>query len=342
MYDEGKFQQYVSKISPMKPSTVKDDDKKGQDRLMSLLADPSYVGEVKYDGCHYMSFADRFFSSEGIEKTFNFPVQHEWLSRLKMPALILDGEMRYPGKTSQYATRVTGANPDTAEAFQEENGYIHYVIWDIIRAPKGQWLVNEPYDARRSYLEEFYRRYVLGTEIAKYVHLAEVEYGNKEALYKRILDEDGEGIVLKKRDSIYIMGKKPKWEWVKLKKTDEADLFIIGYDEPTVEYNGSDYDNWKYWKPINGEMRPVTKLYYMDWIGSLRLGAYDKQGNVKLVCTCSGIKEELRRDISENKEAYMNQVVKVCFMEKTEDGLPRHPKFKQFHESKLATECFWE
>ena len=338
---ENEFLNFVSKIGAMKPATVDDTNAKQVDKLQKLLMSDEYDAEEKIDGCHYLTFGCRLFSTEGCEKTDNYPHIRDFFMHMNMPNIILDGEINYPGKTSQYVTRVTGAGSDMACAFQEDNGYVHYTMWDILRTPKGTWLLDKTYRERRAILEQFYDRFIKGSSLEQYIHLTERRTSGKKEFYEEIIASGREGVVLKKVDSFYIMGKKPMWQWMKLKQKDEADFFVTGFEPAKVEYTGKNIADWPYWNEINGVLRPVTKNHYMGWIGSLELSAY-VDGEPTVVCTCSGITEELRATISQNKAAFLNKVVKVTFMEKTEAGYPRHPRFEQFHESKLPRECTWE
>lgn len=338
---ENEFLNFVSKIGAMKPATVDDTNEKQVDRLHKLLMSDEYDAEEKIDGCHYLTFGCRLFSTEGCEKTDNYPHIRDFFMHMNMPNLILDGEINYPGKTSQYVTRVTGSGADVAYAFQEENGYVHYTMWDILRTPKGTWLLDKTYRERRAILEQFYDRFIKGSSLEQYIHLTDRRTSGKKEFYEEIIASGREGVVLKKIDSFYIMGKKPMWQWMKLKQKDEADFFVSGFEPAKVEYTGKNVTDWPYWQEINGVLRPVTKNHYMGWIGSLELSAY-VDGEPTIICTCSGITEELRATISQNKGTFLNKVVKVTFMEKTEAGYPRHPRFEQFHESKLPRECTWE
>lgn len=338
---ENEFLNFVSKIGAMKPATVDDTNEKQVDKLHQLLLSDEYDAEEKVDGCHYLTFGCRLFSTEGCEKTDNYPHIRDFFMHMNMPNLILDGEIHYPGKTSQYATRVTGASSDVACAFQEDYGYVHYTMWDILRTPKGTWLIDKTYRERRAILEQFYERFIKGSSLEQYIHLTDRRTSGKKEFYEEIIASGREGVVLKKIDSFYIMGKKPMWQWMKLKQKDEADFFVSGYEPAKIEYTGKNITDWPYWKEINGVLRPVTKNHYMGWIGSLELSAY-VDGEPTVICTCSGITEELRATISQNQSAFLNKVVKVTFMEKTEAGYPRHPRFEQFHESKLPRECTWE
>ena len=174
-----------------------------------------------------------------------------------------------------------------------------------------------------------------------YIHLTEMCINGKKEFFEDIINSGREGVVLKKLDSPYFMGKKPMWQWMKLKQKDTADLIVIGYKEPTMEYTGKNIESWGFWKEIKGELTPVTKDYYNEWIGALELGAYVNDQLVH-ICTCSGLDEGLKETISSNKAAFIGKVVKISFMEKTEAGYPRHPRFEMFHESKTAKECTWE
>lgn len=334
------FQEFTKQIQVMKPAHIDEDNSNHLKRMEQILIASDYAAEEKIDGCHYLCYGGRFMSTDNVEKTANYPHLWEFFAKLYLPNLILDGEINYPGKTSQFCTRVTGANPGAAKAFQSSYGLIHYTIWDILRTPKGTWLINIPYKQRREILEQFYDRFIRGTSMEKYIHLTDMRTTDKKAFFEDIIASGREGVVLKKLDSLYVMGKKPMWQWMKLKQKDTADLIITGYKEPTVEYNGKNIETWPYWKDVRNEMRPVTKDYYNGWIGALELGAY-VNGELVFICTCSGLDEELKATISSNRNMFLGKVVKISYMEKTEAGYPRHPRFEMFHESKVPEECTW-
>lgn len=335
------FLDFVSHLSVMKPASIDDTNPNHLKKINDILKSSDFLADEKIDGCHYLLINARFFSTEGVEKTNNYPHIRDFFRNLEMPNLILDGEINYPNKTSQFCTRVTGSAPDVAITFQNDYGPIHYTMWDILRTPKGTWLLNEPLWKRRTLLQEFYRQFIQGTEISKYVHLVSSTVNDKKDFYDSLIQTGREGVVLKRLDSLYIMGKKPMWQWMKLKQKDEADFFISGYDEATVLYSGSNIENWQYWREIKGVLHPVTKYHYLGWIGAIQLSAY-VNGKSTLICTCSGMDENVREQLSKTPSAFINRVVKTSFMEKTEAGIPRHPRFEGFHESKKAIECTWE
>ncbi|MEG1636103.1 MAG: RNA ligase family protein [Cellulosilyticaceae bacterium] len=227
----------------MKPNKIKEDDTKAAIRLEALLDSPEYAAEEKIDGCHYIMASCLFFSKEHIEKTDNFPHLRDFFLSLQMPNLILDGEINYPNKTSQYCTRVTGSDPSTAKAFQDENGYIHYTLFDILRTPKGTWLMKEPYKNRRKLLEYMYDNYIKNTPMGQFIHITDINYDSKRYFKDEILARGGEGVVLKKLNSLYVMGKKPMWSWMKIKQSDETDFFIIGFEPANKETSTTDFES---------------------------------------------------------------------------------------------------
>lgn len=304
------FYNFVQNIRVMKPAHIDEDNPKHIARMEEMLKSPEYIAEEKIDGCHYLCYGCRFMSTDNVEKTDNYPHLRDFFISLGMPNLILDGEINYPGKTSQFCTRVTGSGSDIAVSFQDDYGMIHYTIWDILRTPKGTWLLNEPYERRRAILEEFYRRVIVGSEMESYIHLTRMTRTSKKKFFEDIIQSGLEGCVLKRVDSLYIMGKKPMWQWMKLKQKDTADLFIIGYKDPVCEYTGKQIESWPYWREVSGALRPVTKDYYMEWIGALELGAY-VNGQVTKVCTCAGLTEEQKSTISSNRNTYLGKVCKI-------------------------------
>ena len=199
---EQAFKEFMSKIGVMKPAHIKEDNPKHLQRMQQILMSDEYVAEDKIDGCHYLCVGCRFMSTDGVEKTDNYPHLRDFFMHLQMPNLILDGEINYPGKTSQYCTRVTGSAPDVAVSFQNKNGPIHYTMWDILRTPKGTWLIDQPLYKRRQILEQFYARCIKGTSLEQYVHLTEYRVADKKKFFEDIIASGREGCVLKRLDSL--------------------------------------------------------------------------------------------------------------------------------------------
>ncbi|MGL6173276.1 MAG: hypothetical protein ACRC1P_01520, partial [Cellulosilyticaceae bacterium] len=114
----------------------------------------------------------------------------------------------------------------------------------------------------------------------------------------------------------------------------EDDVIIIGYGAPYKEYTGDD-PCWPY--EIDGVK--VTKHYYQGLIGTIRIGKYNKAGELVELGKLSGMDEHTRRVLTENGDKYIGEVIKIEAMERTADGFYRHGFFKDFHFDKNSYEC---
>ncbi len=328
-------------LQPMKPAKI--DLKKAShvDKLHEMYQSPLYVAEPKIDGCHYFCDSGRFLSTRVskttgnlVDKTGNFPHLVEAFLRAELGRIVLDGEIYYPGASNSYdATKITGCLENEAIRRQEnELGWISYCMFDVLRDEEGNWLISEPWYVRREYLELIAHRLRTYSE---YFHLIPVVRSRKENFLDKMLDEGREGIVLKQIQGVYIPGKRPMWNWMKVKTELEDDVVIMGFDPPEKRYTGKDYENWPYWE----EGEPVTKTYYHGLIGSVVFGKYNGEGELVYLGSCTGIDDRMRKEFTENQEEYIGRVMKIKAMEKTADGRYRHPNFLMVHEDKNAFEC---
>lgn len=328
-------------LQPMKPAKLDLDKPSHQKKLEHFMGSPLYVAEPKIDGCHYFLDGGRVLSTqiskatgELVDKTDNFPHLIEGFLRANLGDVILDGEINYPEKRgSNEATKVTGCSGSEAVRRQkEELGWVSYTVFDILKDAKGNWLINRPWYERREALE-----YVLSL-LAKecpYFQLIPVKRSRKQQFLDKILEDGGEGIVLKHTAGIYIPGTRPMDNWVKIKVSDSDDVVVMGFDPPNKEYSGKDYENWPYWE----DGLPVSKHHYFKQIGSIAFGKYDSSHELVYLGSCTGIDDVLRKEITDNQDKYLGRVMEIKFMEKTADGKYRHPNFVRFHSDKNPYEC---
>lgn len=328
-------------IEVMKPSKIDPNRLSQLAKLDELFASPHYVAEEKIDGCHYVNIGGRFFSTQlsrvtglPVEKTENFPHLVEAILRLDMPNVVLDGEVYYPEKTSQHVVMISGSAPDIAIAKQRELGWVHYKVFDILRDPDGRWLFDQPWRVRREILEALASK-IRNTRVGEYLEIIDVVRTRKKEFLDRVLENGGEGVVLKHVNGLYYMGKRPQWNWVKVKTEIEDDVIIMGYEPATKIYTGKDFDTWPYWE--NGV--PVTKYYALGWIGAIVFGKYNRKGELVRLGTCSGMDEATRKEFSEHGDKYIGRVIKIKAMQRTESGAYRHPKFVSLHADKNSHEC---
>lgn len=342
---------------------------KNEEKMEALWDDPNYVAEEKYDGSRYLSVGGRFFSrrisvKDGfpVEKTENVP--HLAIVLQKYPNLILDGEVYYEGMTSNEVTSIMGALPNKAQARQRERGWLKYVIFDILRDFDGNWLLDKPWSERREILEDTFDLIQkdcqdIGKTEIEHFEISRVVIKDKREFYDEIMSRGGEGVILKNINGKYLPDKRPMWNWVKVKKHLTDDVVIMGFKPPVREYEGKELDNWQYWELANGEkieangrkdameisgmlgvpIEPVTKFYFHGWIGAVTFGKYDKDGNLVELGYCSGLTEEMRKDMSENPDKYIGDCMEISAMEKTKDGFYRHPQFSRMRPDKNPSDC---
>lgn len=334
-----------------------------------------YFGQLKKDGYWYQFekhenysylFSRSASKKTGLqaEKSENVPHIIQALDCLP-PHTILVGEIYYPGGSSKNCTEIMGCLP--AKAIERQNGkwgQIHYYLHDIIMYD-GVDLVRNKVNNEMRYkiLQKIYELHNLSNY--SFIELAEAWEDN---LYERVgiaLDSGEEGMVIKKKTGIYEPGKRPDTN-LKAKKVDFADAIIIGFEEPTKEYYGSESDTWNYcicyekdangewiecersdkgwfaYRDINHKSILVTKPYYMGWFNArIKIGAYDENGVLVNIGTIhSGISDEMKQSMSEHPELWLNKVCKIQCMEKdNKEHTIRHGFYKGIHDDKNAKDC---
>jgi ATP-dependent DNA ligase len=275
-------------LLPMGAKEVKDEKK-----MEALWDNPEYIAEEKLDGSRYLSVGGRFFSRR-ISDVTGFPVEktaqvpHLAAVLQKYPNLILDGEVYYPGMSSNEVTSIMGSLPDKAcrrqglgELKRGEDGStlywrldssqewkklsdndkedllsptmpLKYVLFDILRDEDGNWLIDLPWKERRKKLEEFHQKLIYTHEDnAEDIEISTVISSNKREFYDLIVSRGGEGVMLKNINGKYVPDKKPAWNWVKVKKHITDDVVIIGFKPPVREYEGKELESWQYWENLD-------------------------------------------------------------------------------------------
>lgn len=325
---------------------------KGTDELLKKVCESGTAfGQIKKDGYwyqfekheHYSYLFSRSASTVTklqSEKSANVPHIMKALSVLPKDTILI-GEIYYPGGSSKTVTTIMGCLPKKAiERQNGKSGLIHYYIHDIIMFNGLDFVKNKVsnYDRYRI-LKKIFEKYNLAND---YIELAKAWTDN---LYSRVgtaLAAGEEGMVIKVKDGIYEPDKRPL-TMLKAKKVDFIDAIIIGFEEPTKEYYGKEIQNWNYWmQNENGQPIAVTKPYYMGWHNSrIKIGAYDNKGTLVEIGTIhSGISDEMKEDMTNNPNKYLNKVCSIQCMEldKKEHTI-RHGFFKYMRDDKDIIDC---
>jgi hypothetical protein len=347
---------------------------KKEEKMEALWKDPNWVAERKYDGFRYqvrkengkVSILSRNPSVESVkegkpmpvDKTENVPHLAEWFTKVLPDGVVLDGEIiTHENCESHEVTRIMGCDPEKAISRQEEEGWVNYVVFDILYW-KGKDLTQFKYIERRKALEKIYMEYL--TPFSS-VMIAPIHYVGKEAYYEAIVQGGGEGVILKNVHGKYEISldpkkiKKPKDTWVKVKKYDTYDCVVMGFTDPTKIYSGKEKETWSYWESADGKLHyrqnesalslidngfvPVTKPYFNGWCGAIRFGQYHN-GELVEVGQTSGIDDTTKHMLSENPNQHIGRVIEVGAMRQNKKSFALvHPRFLHFRNDKLAEQC---
>jgi len=210
----------------------------------------------------------------------------------RFPAGIYDGELIVP---KQRSYGVTVLEDETKRVF---------MVFDAMELV-GKDVTKYTYDERRGFLREIFNSNVLagGIGIERMTRDGEWSVKLAESFNVDDMDEvtklrdiiwarDGEGLILKKRDSVYQSGKRPK-DWRKVKALRSAKLAIIGFHE--------------------GLMGPTSVIVLRDGEGN--------ETSVKWKNL-----EMLERTQADPKK-FIGQLLWIEYQERTPDGSYRHPRW---------------
>jgi len=301
-----------------------------------------WVAQEKIDGAWYMleKIDDKRIylfgrtkskkTGELTEKSANVPHIIEWAKQLPNETVLI-GEIFVPGGKSNDVTKIMGCTAANAIKRQtqtdEFGGLIHYYVFDCIRYD-GIDLTSIGFIDRWNYLKNF--------EYSPQVHLSIIYDSDFESILNNIFIMGGEGMVFKRKDSIYEPDKRPMTCFKMKEHVDSVDLICMELLDPIKEYTGKELETWQYW--IDGE--PVTKHYYYGWKNAMRLGAYKNGKIIEVGRVASGLSDDIRADMAENPEKYLNQVVQVsCMSLNKKDKTIRHPVFETMRYDKDIKDC---
>ena len=340
---------------------------KGTDNLLKNVCESGKAfGQLKKDGYWYQfekheNYSYLFSRSVSTvtklqsEKIENVPHIKNALDCLPKDTILV-GEIYYPGGTSKNVTSIMGCLPKKAVERQNgEYGLIHYYIHDILMYNGLDFVSNEinNYDRYRI-LEKIFQKHKLNQY--NFLELAEAWEDN---LYSRVgesLAAGEEGMVIKVKEGIYEPGKRPS-TMLKAKKIDFADVIITGFEPPNTYYEGQELDSWSYnIKEDGGRLQgtykdllekgynpqAVTKPFYYGWFNAkIKIGVYNKNGSIINIGTIhSGISDEMKQDMTENPDKYLNQVCEIqCMSLDKKEHTVRHGFLLRVRDDKNPEDC---
>jgi bifunctional non-homologous end joining protein LigD len=293
--------------------------------LASLTETPprdekSWAFELKYDGFRAVTAivdgSVAMWSRNKLDLAPRFPSVAAALSKLKLPEVVLDGE-------------VVVLDDHGAPRFQllQQGGRELYVVFDILWLD-GEDLRKKPYEERRALLVKTLRRAPSSISVSEQLE------GGGDAALDRAKKSGWEGIIAKRRTSTY-EGRRSK-EWLKIKAINEQELIVVG------------------WNPSTHAAREIGSLHLgvmgadgeLHYAGKVGTGFSFKQRVWWL--------EELSKDVvpkslvidapRERVATWVRPrfVVQVAFTEWTADNRLRHPSFLGIREDKKVGEVVRE
>ena len=287
-----------------------------------MLAKPSeglppsggdWTFEVKWDGLRGIAVirggSVRLQSRSGkTELSSRFPAIAEQLATL--PDCVLDGELLRPG------TKFMPGSPVPKDGL--------YLVFDILEAPPQGAAIREwPLRARRSVLSKLLP------------HTPNVlmspSFDNGEDLLEMVTAWGWEGVVAKRRDSRYLVGRRSD-SWLKIKVRPEQEFIVCGWTEGKGGRDGT--------------------------IGSLVLGYFDNGRLVYAGRVGSRLADEkvLRRALVPAERPTLSEprfrmlvhwveptvIVQVAFQRWTDDGVLLQPTSKGLRSDKAISEVVRE
>ena len=224
----------------------------------------------------------------------------------KFPYGQFDGELLVPGKRSYGVTEITNG-PDLV-----------YFVFDVLRLDDGD-ITQVDYNDRRTCLEDIFSSVPKDGPIRLAPSTNVNTWEEVMTLRDEVWSRDGEGLILKRRNALYQIGKRSA-DFIKIKVLQTSILTVIGF----VPSHGL----------INNRGLYATIVIQ------------DEDGNVTTVKTrndveCRALEAEANKDLVWNETRFMNKPMKMIvnhpavgrklqieFQERTmPDNNYRHPRF---------------
>lgn len=309
----------------MLPSTIKP--------MLATLTEPfdspDYTYEIKWDGYRCLAFLDgstRLQSRNQKDLTPFFPELHH-LHEGRPSGSILDGELiaLRDGKPSfpQLQKRGQFKNINQIKTVMQQIPVV-YVVFDLLYLA-GRSRMNEPIENRRNMLEEHFDG-IPEVILTQYIPDQGLKY------FQTISAMKLEGVVAKKKSSLYLPGKRGR-TWLKFKRKILGNFIICGYIlHPT---NRGELSSLILGAYVN------NKLQLFGMVGTGFTIEELRQIHRQLETISTEINPFTGIPSKQNNVIWTRPLV-VCeveYLELTDDGSLRHPSFKRFRPDLQPEDC---
>ncbi|MCW1298044.1 MAG: non-homologous end-joining DNA ligase [Candidatus Parvarchaeota archaeon] len=311
----------------------------------SAFDDEDWICEIKLDGTRTICYFDadrnhiRFLNRRMIDFTHKYPEIYSALpNAINARQVILDGEIvtyNKEGKPDFYSLQMREHVDDKIKIdVLSKTIPATFVVFDILYL-NGEELIDKPLIERKKIL-----RNVLKDN--PFIRISEEFNGiNCKKLFEEIKKIGFEGLMMKKKDSPYLIGKRSKF-WLKIKNLKTIDAVIIGYTEGKGKREG-------YFGALVLGCYHKGKLFHIGRVGT----GWDDEKLREIKNKLDEIAAECPvKDTLKNWQDYEKKYVvkwvqprivcEVKFMEITKDLMLRAPSFIRLREDKDAKECVLE
>lgn len=188
---------------------------------MADLVGRDWIAQEKVDGIRAVLYSHdgtcRVFNRSGTEITERFPE----IAALRLPNVVLDGEI--VSRDGLFSTVGTRDKQTRAFASAAKKNPCAFVAFDLL-ASADQRLLNFPLHTRLQLLKGIIGRRRTITMVRTSTDIL--------SLWHDVVSEGGEGIIVKKRASAYLPGKRVS-SWIKFKAVQRLTAIAIGYEPGT-------------------------------------------------------------------------------------------------------------
>lgn len=287
-----------------------------------------YVAEPKHDGVRCLVITDqngtvRLYSRNGQEFTDHVPTLVTELADWIPANSIVDGELAILNDAVQVmgqtvpvtdfgsTMRILGSLAERGRAVQAEIGKtMSLVAYDLLLWDGVSYRDDAQSDRSGDLANGFPAsdHLVLNPQFTDPSKFGE--------LFDTLISHGIEGIIVKNSAASYSFDGRPNKTWYKVKAAVTMDMVVSGFTDGGGKYEGL--------------------------IGTVEFSRMDADGNLVYVGRCSGMTDELRKDITDNKDKYLGRVIEVKSNElvgSKEYRSPRHPQFVAFRFDKNPEDC---
>jgi bifunctional non-homologous end joining protein LigD len=279
-----------------------------------------WLFELKLDGYRAIAVTGQkkilLYSRNGISLASRYPAVVAALKKIRVEA-VLDGEIVVLNEKGK---------PDfqKLQNYNKKDEYpLVYYVFDILSC-RNKDLTGFPLIERKKLLKKLLKK---SPVIYFSSHIEE----NGQDFFKAVQSEDLEGMMAKKKDSLYTQATRTR-EWLKIKNHKSQEVIIAGYTAP----KGS---RLHFGSVLLAQYDKDKKLHYIGHAGT----GFNEKTLRELVKTMKPLvikKSPFDEPVKANSPVTWVKPKLVCevsYSEITKDGLLRHPVFKGLRPEKKAT-----